>query len=266
MLVFSLKLDRRSATFRKLGYAVLKAHTLALDAIDERNQGAVIDTPQVSEPEPKTASSVPKASSAPASGVTFATAFEGWKKAQSRKETTIREFTYAMRLFEELSGEAPLTDITRAQVRKFREALQAIPARRSGVLRNATLPELAEWSAQHPEAKRITPGTVNKILTALQALGTWAYENGVIPDGRPWTNPFSRMLLETREAEREPWTADDLRKLFASLVFASGERPRGGGGEAAYWLPLLGLYTGASTGGGRRASTFGLRAEIALMQ
>lgn len=153
-----------------------------------------------------------------------------------------------MRLFKELFGEPPLTDITRAQVRKFREALQAVPARRSGELLSATLTELVEWSTQHPEVKCITPATVNKILTALQALGSWAYENGVIPDGTLWTNPFAKMLLDTREAEREPWTAEDLGKLFASPVFAGGERPRGGGGDAAYWLPLLGLYTGARLG------------------
>jgi integrase len=28
-------------------------------------------------------------------------------------------------------------------------------------------------------------------------------------------------------------------------VFTKGERPEGGAGEAAYWLPLLGLFTGA---------------------
>jgi integrase len=30
-----------------------------------------------------------------------------------------------------------------------------------------------------------------------------------------------------------------------SAIFTRGERPRAGGGEAAFWLPLLGLFTGA---------------------
>ncbi len=248
---FHLKLDRKSAAFRRLGYAVLKAHCAALNALHARNHGEVVETPEVVDPEPKAAMSSPRATfEAPLDGseATLEVAFEGWKKAQSRKETTLREFTYAIRLFKELYGEMPLTGITRAHVRKFREALQALPVRRSGELLSATLPELVEWSAQHPDARRITPATVNKILTALQAIGSWAYENGVIPEGSSWTNPFSRMLLETREAEREPWDKEDFRKLFSSPVFADGLRPRGGGGDAAYWLPLLGLYTGSRLG------------------
>jgi integrase len=252
MQVFDLKLDRESPAFRKLGYAVLKAQTLALDAIHERNQGAVIETPQVTEPEPRAVEAAPLKATRETllrgSGATLDAAFEGWTKAQARKETTLREFTHAIKLFKELFGEIALTGITRAHVREFREALQAVPARRSGGLLRATLPELVRWSATHPDAKRIAPATVNKILTVMQALTSWAYQNGVIPDGAAWANPFSRMHIEAREAEREPWTTDDLGRLFASPVFADGARPRGGGGDAAYWLPHLGLYTGARLG------------------
>jgi integrase len=44
---------------------------------------------------------------------------------------------------------------------------------------------------------------------------------------------------------REPWHIDELRLLFSSPVFVGGARPKGGRGEAAFWLPLLALYTGA---------------------
>jgi hypothetical protein len=54
-------------------------------------------------------------------------------------------------------------DIRRSHVRQFREALQAIPVRRSGALRGAALPELVERAKQHPEEK-IASSTVNKLL------------------------------------------------------------------------------------------------------
>lgn len=41
---------------------------------------------------------------------------------------------------------------------------------------------------------------------------------------------------------------DELNVLFSSPVFSLGERPRGGRGEAAFWLPILALYTGARLG------------------
>ena len=69
---------------------------------------------------------------------------------------------------------------------------------------------------------------------------------GQRPDcGRsPWSDPFANMRLSEDSPTREPWQIEELRLLFTSAVF-TGARPKGGRGEAAFWLPLLGLYTGA---------------------
>jgi integrase len=56
------------------------------------------------------------------------------------------------------------------------------------------------------------------------------------------------MLLEDEASDREPWEMGELRTLFRSPVYASNARPKGGRGEAAYWLPLLGSFTGARLG------------------
>ena len=37
---------------------------------------------------------------------------------------------------------------------------------------------------------------------------------------------------------------EQINAMLALPVYTQGERPRGGAGEAAYWLPLLGLYSG----------------------
>lgn len=44
--------------------------------------------------------------------------------------------------------------------------------------------------------------------------------------------------------------------IFGSPVFTEGQRPTGGQGEAAFWLPLLALFTGA-----RLAELAGLQAS-----
>jgi len=247
---FGLKLDKNSLSYRQLGFAVLKAYVRALEDIQKRNAGEVVDTPDVAEPLLQTPVAVHSQPAAfrKRSGVTFEEVFESWQKGGTKSEATIKEFAYSIRLFGEFFGTKVIVDVSRSDVRQFREALQEKPARVSGQLRNATLPDLVKWAARNKGAKRISVGTVNKILTALQALATWAYDNGLIPEDTPWTNPFSRMLLEDKPSDREPWTPEDLRGLFASPVFSAGERPRGGGGDAAYWLPLLGLYTGARLG------------------
>jgi integrase len=108
-----------------------------------------------------------------------------------------------------------------------------------------TLPELAEWSRHHPGAVRIASATVNKWLTCLQAVLNWARDNGTIPDEVTWADPVSNMRLPEANPRRQPWEPNELSLLFQSPVFTEGLRPEGGKGEAAFWLPLLALYSGA---------------------
>jgi integrase len=135
--------------------------------------------------------------------------------------------------------------INRGHVRAFREAAQIVPKHRAGKLREMTLPELAEWSRQHPDVERISPATVNKWLTCLQAVVNWARDNGAIPDDLVWADPVSNMRLPEAKPNRQPWEPNELSLLFQSPVFTEGLRPEGGKGEAAFWLPLLALYSGA---------------------
>jgi hypothetical protein len=53
------------------------------------------------------------------------------------------------------------------------------------------------------------------------------------------------MRLEEDDLDREPFTLTELHTLFTAPVFTKGDRPSGGRGEAAFWLPALGLFTGA---------------------
>lgn len=47
------------------------------------------------------------------------------------------------------------------------------------------------------------------------------------------------------KASRPPFDLATLNRLFSSKIYAEGFRAPQGAGEAQYWLPLLGLYTGA---------------------
>ena len=53
-------------------------------------------------------------------------------------------------------------------------------------------------------------------------------------------------LADNRKASVKvrPFTGAELEKVFRSPIFTEDYRPSAGGGEAAYWLPLLALYTG----------------------
>src|SRR5262249_12937212 len=141
--LFRINLDKNSASYRELAAEVLKAFIKALEAIQRRHKGEIVETPVVPEFNGEQ----------PSNGETLRAALEGWKKSRRRPENTLREFQYAVDRFTELHGDMPVAKITRKHVREFREALQAMPVRRSGTLRKASLPALRDWSKAHPEAK-----------------------------------------------------------------------------------------------------------------
>ena len=244
--LFGINLDRQSEAYKRVGLAVLRRHVAALDAIKQRTEGQPVDTPPLP----------PAGSTSPATGATLSAAFEGWKRAQNRAPRTAQEYEHAIKLFGELHGGISLVTIRRNHARQFREALQAVPIKRfrTGKLRTATLPELATWGREHANAQKIGAGTINKLLGALQSVCRWARREELVPDD--WTDPFADMRVEGGESERAPFETKELQAIFSSPVFTEGHRPDGGKGEAAFWLPLLALFTGARLGelAGLRAS------------
>ena len=84
-------------------------------------------------------------------------------------------------------------------------------------------------------------GTIDKKLSYLKAVFNVAVENDFVT-----VNPVKGIKppAASDKKARLPFTVDELHTLFKSEVY-SGARPLGGGGEAAFWLPLMALYTGS---------------------
>ena len=100
--------------------------------------------------------------------------------------------------------------------------------------------------------------TINKTLNLLGGLFARAERDGFFEGVPGWSNPF-HVGFEISRTERqpyEPFSNQELQRLFASPVFTQGLRPEGGKGEAAYWLPLISLFSGS-----RRTEIAQLRVE-----
>ncbi len=232
---YQINLDRKCEAYRRLAMAVLSAHVKALKDIDRRNGGEPVDTPQIPE----------LLAESGAVGGTLRDAFEGWNKERARPAGTVHEYKRAVEMFIQLHGDLPVAAIKKSHARLYREALQDVPQRRSGELLKASLPELSAWGHKHTEAPKVSPGTVNKQLGAVQAVAVWAYANGVIPEDTAWSDPFAKMRLQGEQSERTSFASPDLKLLFAAPVFTKHKYPEGGRGPAAFWLPLLALFNGA---------------------
>ncbi len=148
--------------------------------------------------------------------------------------------------FKEWHGDWRLGVITKAHAREFRDALAKMPSRLPDRLRKLPLKELLRRDLSDLPPRSAT--TVNKQLTILAAIVSNAQRDGLLDSMPSFVSPFDKdvkLRIDAREIEeREPFDVADLRALFGTAVFSEGKRPKGGGGEAAFWFPLIALFSG----------------------
>ncbi|MBK6659232.1 MAG: site-specific integrase [Proteobacteria bacterium] len=106
---------------------------------------------------------------------------------------------------------------------------------KSPLYRNKSVSEVV---AMNP-ADTLAVNSVNKYLNRISSLFDWALNQRYVS-----LNPFSGLgLKKSKRAheEKDEFSQSDLAALFGSEIFAQGEFRH----PYYYWLPLLGLYTGA---------------------
>jgi integrase len=181
-----------------------------------------------------------------------------WLAERRPASKTASEWGTAVRRFTELVGhDIPIGSINKAHVRVFKEALQRTPRAMPAAMRAMALPVILRASEGIPGA-RLTPGSIQKQLGALQSLFTWAKRNY---DGIG-ENPFDGMKpvdLKAAKEKRRSYDADDLAAIFSSPLFTGNQEAKAGAmavlrrakpgsrvvRDKFFWLPLLALYTGA---------------------
>ena len=140
-------------------------------------------------------------------------------------------------------GDLPVSQITRAMVREFRDLLAKRPRNMPRDLRKLPLRMQVAAAATMPECRLLTPHTVNaKGIGGLSVVMEVAKGQDVIA-----ANPCAGLLLRIKgkACERLPYSSKDLSRLGASPVYAEGKRWKAGAGEAAFWMPLIAMFEGA---------------------
>ena len=137
-----------------------------------------------------------------------------WATERQPKAKTIDAHRAVANWFYDRTGALPVAEIQRAQVIEFKDKL------------------LSEGQSGQ---------NVNTKLSRLRTLLQWACDNDIIA-----TNPARGITVRGAAGspvKRLPFDLTDLQTIFSSPVFVDGQRPAGGRGEAAFWLPVLSLYT-----------------------
>jgi hypothetical protein len=239
-----LTVAEESESFKRAAHAVLRAQVKLLERVAERQRGVWRDQ-QEGQPAAPLPSITPSRA-AKATGEPLSVILDKWlaerlppAKTRSEWETTVRRFT-------EVVGDLPVDGITKADVRDFKDALVKLPRTLSGWLRTLPVPEVLRVVGGDPTVPRLSAGAVNKHLTAIRSLLSWAEKNGYCE-----TNVARGLTVADPNANREkrlPYDADDLKLIFESPLYTEERdkaRSRWLRSPTSFWLPLLAFFTGA---------------------
>lgn len=134
-------------------------------------------------------------------------------------------------------GDKPIGDITRQDMRKFRDTLQSLPPRWNALVEKSGF-SIEEFVKQGGYKTTLSIKSINIIVEAISGMFSWAIREDLID-----RNPAQGLgIKDTQPAvEKKPsLTNDDIKKIF----FTGDYKKEAFKNPAYYWVPLIALYTG----------------------
>lgn len=244
----NIRLAKDSPSWKKLARELLKATQRANEAIQQRNQGKVVDTP----PAPQ---EVIQVDTTPL----LSKVVEAWlveREAGKLAPKTITAYRACARDFIEAVGDKQISQYTKDDIREYKALLLKTPPNRNGRAEFKGLPirRAAALAAEKGE-KPMSARTVNKLLGHMAALWSYAGDNY---DGcaENYFNGMKVALKLTPMEERDPFTLEELQAIYAAPPFTGcmsvedwlSPGPSVLVDSGLYWIPLIGLYSGARSG------------------
>lgn len=143
--------------------------------------------------------------------------YDKWKQSQPRSKDSINSCDRSLKLFETLVGNVAVEQINRAMGAQFRTHLMQLDT---------------------------TPKTARDRLIWVKSLLNYAHRDLELTNRNVW-NGIDISFKTTKR--RRPWTDKELITLFSQPLFTQKKLPRNkkAGGWAAYWVPLIAVFSGA---------------------
>lgn len=208
---YELRLPDRE--YRRLSLAFLQGYTKTIQSIALRDEGELVE-PEVLAP---SSSLLPRPSARPSLvQLTWDQLFEKWRNATVRRAKTSDEFQRILKAFETFTKGIQPAEVGKRQVIDFRD---------------------------HLLSEQQTSKTVDKKISILRTIFRVAVHDEFLP-----SDPTAGVLVAKPKTTKKPragFTSDELGTIFGAGVFQRGAMAGRKFGPAEFWLPLIGLYTGA---------------------
>jgi len=151
-----------------------------------------------------------------------------------------------------LETDTPLSKITQAECRYFRDIIKRLPRNAASKLNGKSRVELAE-AADAVEVPRLGPVSVNKYVDGLYGFLKWAQEEGHIKDA---PKRIRKMKDPVRAVDkRRSFTIEELKGIFNQPLYVGCKDDRNGYATPGpnqprgyrFWVPLISLFHGMRT-------------------
>jgi integrase len=154
-------------------------------------------------------------------------------------DKTEAEYRAIYKLLLNIIPDCPVVLVDHAASGVFKETLMRLPSNmnKKPLYRDKAVKDVA--AMQIPKEDLLSISKVNANLSRVSSLFIW-----VVKHGHTQVNPFSGLKIKEKVAsheKRDPFSAADLQTLFGSPEYQGGKTKH----PYQYWLPLMGLFTGA---------------------
>ena len=154
-----------------------------------------------------------------------------------------KEFRPIISLLTEVIGNKSCSLIDSQDIVKFKEIYSQLPKNRKKILRyrKKSVSELHKISI--PAEDRLSIATIKKTFNILITFISWCSDNDYLSGdiAKPLQRFNKQNMRDTPEyEERDPFSNDDLKKIFESREYRSGSHKK----PSEQWIPLIALYSG----------------------
>ena len=177
-------------------------------------------------------------------GATLQELFDKFNKENKPSLKSLDESQKVVNRFIGVYGNIAAETISGVLIREFKELLIKTPSILPERLRTKSLRSIVTEMNGKYNGRTLSDSSINKHLSVLSCVLQWASDNSYF--NANWHNPVRGKTIRRKSLQRDrlPFTASDLDKIFSSDLYTNQLRPKGGAGAAAYWIPIIALYTG----------------------
>ncbi|MBI9087969.1 MAG: tyrosine-type recombinase/integrase [Desulfobacterium sp.] len=243
-----IKADKESFEYKKLCHEFFKAEAHIYDIKQKRERGDYLDEqPPVAAAMPPTVATTMPLAPEPPKGPTIKALVDEWVDestgADLWKPKSIKKYTGQFTILLQIMGDdTPIDSIDHGTIRDLKKTLQDIPSgmNKKKVFNGKSIDEVISI-AKDQGIDTLSTSSINGYIITLGAFFKWCMGQGYMSTNYADGMKIKNNKQKRPDEQRHAFSPDNLTKMFQTPGYLEDTHKK----PFQFWLPILGLYTGA---------------------